>query len=101
RDLLRQFYLKNGFPDARVLKVDAAKNDFGTGYLITFTIEEGDRYVFAPPRIQSKIANVDSVALQSQVTIRAGDAYNAEQVEKSIERMTLALSDQGHAAVNL
>ena len=101
RELLRQFYLKNGFPDARVVSAEATKTADGTGYAITFTVVEGERYTFGPVTIQSKIAKVDQAALQSNVTIKAGSAYNAEQVEKSIERMTLALSDQGHASANV
>jgi outer membrane protein insertion porin family len=101
RELLRQFYRKSGFPDARVVSADAAKNEQGTGYAITFTVEEGERYTFGPVTIQSKIAKVDPPALMSNVTVKAGSAYNAEQLEKSIERMTLALSDQGHAAANV
>jgi outer membrane protein insertion porin family len=101
RDLLQQFYRKNGFPDARVVAAEATRNAEGTGYAIAFTVEEGERYTFGPVTIQSKIANVDQAALQSNVAIKTGAAYNAEQVEKSIERMTLALSDQGHASANV
>jgi outer membrane protein insertion porin family len=101
RELLRQFYRKNGFPDARVVSAEATKNADGTGYAIAFTVVEGERYTFGPVTIQSGIAKVDQAALQSNVTIKPGSAYNAEQVEKSIERMTLALSDQGHASANV
>jgi outer membrane protein insertion porin family len=99
--LLRQFYRKNGFPDARVLSAQATKNAQGTGYAVTFTIQEGERYTFGPVTIQSKLPKIDQASLQSNVTIRTGSPYNAEQVEKSVERMTLALSDQGHAAVKV
>jgi outer membrane protein insertion porin family len=101
RDLLRRFYVKNGFPDARVMSADATKNTQGTGYSISFKIDEGERYTFGAATIQSKIAKVDTASLQSNVTIRPGTTYNAEQVEKSVERMTLALSDQGHASANV
>jgi outer membrane protein insertion porin family len=101
RDLLQQFYRKNGFPDARVVAAEASRNAGGTGYAIAFTVEEGERYTFGPVTIHSKIAKVDEAALQSSVAIKTGAAYNAEQLEKSIERMTLALSDQGHASASV
>ena len=78
-----------------------SKNEQGTGYSITFTIEEGERYTFGPVILQSKIAKVDPAALQSTVTIKTGSAYNADQLEKTVERITLALSDQGHAFANV
>ena len=101
QDLLRQFYHKNGFPDARVTAAEAVKNEQGTGYAITFTIEEGERYAFGATTIQSSIAKVDPASLQSSVSMKPGATYNAEQVEKSVERMTLMLSDQGHASANV
>lgn len=101
QDLLRQFYLKNGFPDARVTAADAVKNAQGTGYRITFTIEEGERYAFATPTIQSSLAKVDPASLHSAVTIKPGTTYNAEQVDTSVERISLLLSDQGHASANV
>jgi outer membrane protein insertion porin family len=101
QDLLRQFYLKNGFPDARVTAADAVKNEQGTGYRITFTIEEGQRYAFATPTIQSSLAKVDPASLHSAVTIKPGTTYNAEQVETSVERISLLLSDQGHASASV
>jgi outer membrane protein insertion porin family len=101
QDLLRQFYLKNGFPDARVMAAEAVKNEQGTGYRIAFTIEEGERYAFGATTIQSSLAKVDPASLHSGVTIKPGATYNAEQVEKSVERITLLLSDQGHAAANV
>ena len=101
RELLQQFYRKSGFPDARVVSAEAAKNAQGTGYAITFTVEEGERYTFGPVTIRSKIAKIDQATLQSNVAIKTGSAYNAEQMEKSVEQMTLALSDQGHPAANV
>jgi outer membrane protein insertion porin family len=101
QELLRLFYLKNGFPDARVPAAEAIKNEEGTGYSICFTIEEGERYSFGPTTIQSRITKVDATALQSSVSIKSGATYNAEQVEKSVERMTLSLSDQGHPSANV
>jgi outer membrane protein insertion porin family len=101
RDLLRQFYLKNGFPDVRVVTADAVKNEQGSGYSISFTIEEGERYTFGPTSIQSSIGKVDTASLQSTVTIKPGSTYSVEQVEKSVEQMTLNLSDQGHPSANV
>src|SRR5262249_23022012 len=90
QDLLRQFYHKNGFPDARVISGEATKNAQGTGYTITFTVEEGERYTFGPVSLQSKIDKVDQASLQSNVAVKTGAAYDTEQLEKSVERITLA-----------
>jgi len=97
KDLLRRHYLKQGFPDARVLSAEAVQNPQGTGYTITFTVEEGDRFTFAPPSIESSLRGANAEKLQDLVSVKPGSVYNQEAIEKSVENMTLALSDQGLA----
>src|SRR5262249_28863400 len=44
RDLLRRFYLKNGYADVRVLSAVAEFDDKQKGFAVTFTIDEGAQY---------------------------------------------------------
>jgi outer membrane protein insertion porin family len=97
KDLLRRYYLKQGFPDARVVSAEAVKNPQGTGYTITFTVEEGERFTFAAPSIESSLRGADAEKLRDLVAVQPGSAYSQEAIEKSVEKMTLALSDQGLA----
>src|SRR5262249_49424646 len=97
KELLRRHYVKHGFPDARVVSAEAVKNAQGTGYAITFTVEEGDRFTFAPASVAATLPGADQGKLQGLVAYEAGSPYNQEAVEKSLEKMTLALSDQGLA----
>ena len=97
KELLRRHYLKHGFPDARVHAPKAVKNAEGTGYGITFAIEEGDRYAFGAVTVESRLSGVDTGALHSAVAVKTGTTFNLETVDKSVETMTLALSDKGHA----
>jgi len=97
KDLLRRHYLKQGFPDARVVGAEAVKNPQGTGYTITFTVEEGERFTFAPATVESSLRGADPDKLRDLVAVKPGNAYSQEAIEKSVEKMTLALSDQGMA----
>ena len=97
KELLRRHYLKNGFPDARVHAPQAVQNEEGTGYVITFTIEEGDRYAFGAVSIDSKLPGVDTGGLNSAVAVKSGTTFNLETVDKSVETLTLALSDRKQA----
>ena len=101
KELVRRHYQKNGFPDARVVEVAAVKNAEGTGYAVTFTVEEGERYAFGGAVIDSKLSGVDTAGLQSAISIRPGSAYNQESVDKSVEKMMLTLSDQGQASARV
>src|SRR5262245_46386315 len=97
KDLLRRHYLKQGFPDARVVAAEAVQNPQGTGYTITFTVEEGERFTFAPATVESSLRGADPDKLRDLVAVRPGNAYCQEAIEKSVVKMTLALSDQGMA----
>ena len=97
KDLLRRHYLKQGFPDARVVAAEAVQNPQGTGYTITFTVEEGERFTFAPASVESSLRGADPEKLRELVAVKPGNVYSQEVIEKSVEKMTLALSDQGLA----
>ncbi len=97
RELLRRFYLKNGYADARVLSATADLDRDGKGFFITFTVEEGELYRFGEVSIESSLASVDPESLRKDVLFKKGDIFNSEAIEKSTERMTLAVAQQGYA----
>jgi outer membrane protein insertion porin family len=101
RELLRRHYLKTGFPDVRVSAGEAVKNAQGTGYAVSFTVEEGERFTFGAASISSKLAGIEAGGLQSALAITPGNVFNQETVEKSVERIALALADQGQVAVRV
>ena len=95
RELLRQYYLKNGYADAQIVSATADLDRSGKGFFITFTVEEGDPYKFGDITATSSIAGVDATALLSKATTVQGNTFDASKVEKSAEAMTLALTEQG------
>lgn len=97
RELLRQFYLKNGYADAQVLSAVADLDQSGTGFFITFTVDEGVQYNFGEVRIESSLRDVDVGALDIPLLAQPGAIYNAALVEKDIERITLAVAVEGYA----
>ena len=97
RELLRRFYLKNGYADVRIVSAVAEFDPGRNGFVLTFTIEEGDRYTFGAVDIQSGVRDVDPAALRSKLRFGAGGVYNAELIEKSTEEMTIEMSKRGYA----
>jgi len=97
RELLRQFYLKNGYADAQVLSAVADLDRNGTGFFITFTVDEGVRYNFGEVLIESTLTEVDVGSLSIPLQAQPGAIYNAALVEKDIEHITLAVADDGYA----
>ena len=92
RELLRQFYMKNGYADVRIVSATADLDRDGRGFFITFTIEEGERYRFGPIDVESALPSVNVDALRHVILTRTGRVYNAEKVEKTIEALTIEVS---------
>lgn len=101
RELLRRFYLSQGYADFRVVSAVAELTPARDGFFITFTVEEGERYRFGKIDVHSQIKDVDVAALTPLVTAKEGDWYDAEEVEKTITRLTESLGNRGFAFVDI
>jgi outer membrane protein insertion porin family len=97
RDLLRRFYLKQGYADARVISAVAEFDPAKHGFVITFTVDEGDLYHFGAVDVQSNVRDVDAAALRGRLKTHAGDKYNAEAIEKTTEDLAIEVSKRGYA----
>jgi outer membrane protein insertion porin family len=97
RELLRRFYLKHGYIDVRVVSAVAEYDPGQKGFVITFTIDEGEQYRIGAVDVRSKIPALDPRLLEPRLRMSAGDVYNAEAVEKSVEDMTIEAARQGYA----
>ena len=96
RDLLRRFYLKNGFADVRIVSASAEFEPGQKGFVVTFTIEEGDRYRFGNVAVESTVRLVDPESIRRNLRVKTGDYYNAEAVEKSVEEASIEIAKRGY-----
>ncbi|WP_223967281.1 outer membrane protein assembly factor BamA [Bradyrhizobium sp. ma5] len=97
RDLIRRFYLKNGYADVQVVAALTEYDPDKKGFLVTFKIEEGQQYRVAAVNFTSSIATLDPNALRSYSRVNTGSLYNAEALEKSVEEMQIEASRRGYA----
>ncbi|MCZ8146465.1 MAG: outer membrane protein assembly factor BamA [Roseomonas sp.] len=88
RELLRRYYLRNGFADVQITGSTAELAPDGSGFFVTFTIEEGPRYEVGKVDVTSSIRGVDVAQLQSRLSISAGDWYDGDAVERAVDAMT-------------
>ena len=95
KELLRRYYLKNGFADVRVVSADAVLDADGAGFTITYTIEEGQRYKIADVAVNVGDAQLDTQELASKVRTGVGDYFDATRVDRSVESLTLEAARQG------
>jgi outer membrane protein insertion porin family len=97
RDLIRRFYLKNGFADVQVVAALTEYDPEKKGFNVTFKIEEGAQYRVGTVDFRSSIPNFDASSLRSYSRVNVGSLYNVESVEKSVEEMQIEASRRGYA----
>jgi outer membrane protein insertion porin family len=96
-ELIRRYYLKNGYADFRVVATDAQFDAGRGGYIVTITVEEGQQYRVGDVRVDSRLPDVDPEVLRRLVRTSPGQAYNAEAVEKTLTNMTTEVARRGYA----
>jgi outer membrane protein insertion porin family len=97
RDLIRRFYLKNGYADVQVVAALTEYDPDKKGFLVTFKIEEGQQYRVGSVDFQTSIPTLDTASMRSFSRVSVGSVYNAEALEKSVEEMQIEASRRGYA----
>ncbi|MBO0749975.1 MAG: outer membrane protein assembly factor BamA, partial [Porphyrobacter sp.] len=94
---LRQFYLTQGYADFRVVSAVAELTPDKRDFIITYVVEEGERYKFGNVKVQSQIRDFDSKRLTTSLPMKPGNWYNAKQVEDTIDGLQEAAGTFGYA----
>ena len=101
REQLRRYYLSQGYADFRVISAVAELAPDRSGFYITFTIEEGEKYNFGKVEIDTKLKDIQIGDLQQLIRFEGGEQYNAELIDKSVDALTLAAGTKGYAFVDI
>jgi outer membrane protein insertion porin family len=94
---LRQFYLTQGYADFRVVSAVAELTPDQRDFIITYVVEEGERYSFGDVKVDSQLRDFDSEVMSTQLPMKTGDAYNAKTVEDTVEQLTELAGRYGYA----
>ncbi|MBX7514863.1 outer membrane protein assembly factor BamA [Qipengyuania sp. GH38] len=94
---LRTFYLTQGYADFRVVSAVAELTPDKEDFIITFVVEEGERYKFGDVSVESELRDFDSDAMTARLPMKSGDWYDAERVEDTVEQMTELAGTFGYA----
>ena len=96
-ELIRRFYLKNGYADFRIIGSDARYDAAEKGYIVTITVDEGQQYRVSSVNVESSLKDVSPDDLLRASRISAGSTYNGDLVEKSTEAITREVARHGYA----
>jgi outer membrane protein insertion porin family len=94
---LRQFYLTQGYADFRVVSAVAELTPDKRDFIITYVVEEGDRYKFGEIAAESEIRDFKSDQVKTLLPMKSGEWYNAKQVEDTVENLTKTAGLLGYA----
>ena len=97
QELLRRYYLARGYADFNVRSAIAELTPDGERFVVTFTVEEGERYDFGKIGIESRIPDLEPEQLRELLKTKQGDVYNADQIEDSISALTEEIGELGYA----
>lgn len=98
---LRQFYLTQGYADFRVVSAVAELTPDKQDFIITYVVEEGQRYKFGDVKVQSDIRDLSSDGLTKRLPMHKGDWYNAKQVEDTVDQLSETAGLFGYAFSNV
>lgn len=97
RELVRRFYLRNGFADVEIKGAVAELSEDRTTFFLTFMIEEGERYRVGKVDVDSRVRNLAAETLMGAITFKAGEWYAADEIEATTSALELAVQNAGYA----
>jgi outer membrane protein insertion porin family len=101
KELLRRFYLKNGYADIDITDASAELAPDRKGFFLSFTVNEGARYRVGKVTINSQLRNLLPKDLQSTLQLHQGDWYDGDAVGRTVDDMERAVHNRGYAFVQV
>ncbi|MEE2970039.1 MAG: outer membrane protein assembly factor BamA [Pseudomonadota bacterium] len=101
RELLRRHYLAGGYADFRVVSAVAELSPDKSGFYITFTVEEGERYKFGKVDISTALRDLNETEVRKHVKIAENDWYDANLVQDTVSALADAAGSFGYAFVDV
>jgi outer membrane protein insertion porin family len=99
-ELLRRFYVKNGFADVHV-SAAAAYDPARQGFTVTFTVDEGTRYRLGAIEIQSRVTALDGASLRDVMHLAQGQVFDGEAIDKAANAIAVAAGRRGFPFVDV
>jgi len=101
KELLRRFYLKNGFADFEAHDAVAELSPDRRAFFVTFTINEGEKYTVGQVSIDSKLPKLNGDDLRPLLLLAPGDTYDGDLVERTTQALQDEAQNRGYAFVDV
>lgn len=97
KELLRRFYLQNGYVDFNVVSAVAELAPNQQEFFLTYTVDEGERYRVGKITFQNALQSLDVDILRDKLTFKSDQWYDASEIDDSIDGMIAALRNKQYA----
>jgi outer membrane protein insertion porin family len=101
REQLRKFYTNRGYYDFRVVSAVAELTPDRKDFVVTYTIDEGEKYNFGRILVKTENDKLSAKNLEKILPIQPGQLYEGELIEKAVDTLTYAAGQAGFAFVDV
>ncbi len=98
---LRAFYLTQGYADFRVVSALAELTPDRRDFIITYVVEEGDRYKFGKIEAESELRDMTPEYIKGLIKLKPGSWFNAKAVEDSVTGLNEVAGLLGYAFADI
>lgn len=102
QELLRRFYMQQGYVDFKVTSATAELTPDRSGFIISIDVDEGSRYKFGQPNISISLPEYHGTdKLNDLIEFKAGDYFDITRIEKTVDAITGEIENEGYAFVEV
>jgi len=101
RELLRRYYLRNGYADVDITAAAAELAPDRSSFFLTYTVNEGERYRIADVAVNVTLKDLDAEGLRNRLRLSAGDWYDGDAVERDTQQISTEVQNRGYAFVDV
>ena len=95
QQVLADFYQSRGYVDFQVQNVDVSLTRQRDAYLITFNVQEGQKFEFGTVSVTSEVTGADPDVFEDALRLRTGVTYSPSLIEQDIARLERLAIRQG------
>jgi len=101
RELLRRYYLQNGYADFEVISAVAELAPNRENFYMTFTIKEGPRYKLEKVDVDVRVKDLPKPLVEHAIIPEVGDWFNAKKLEDTSDAVIEAAGDAGFTFIDV
>jgi len=101
QQMLRQFYLRNGYVDFQVTSANGTFTPDREYYSVTFVVDEGPKYNIGKVSVDNPFPDVPTDELERVLKVKTRDVYNIDHVEETMVALRGAVADHGYAFITV